>query len=80
MERKTYNDLNQLRDSLEQGWVVPQIPIRESISVSQLGDYPVLDARWMHNKESYYEYIVGIVQHYSTKMILIPPNSGKLKS
>ena len=55
------NDLNQFQNSLERGWVVPQIPIGESISVFQLGDFPVLDARWLHDKKSFYEYIVGIV-------------------
>lgn len=62
------NDLYQFQDSLERGWVVPQIPIGESLSVFQLGDFPVLDARWIHNKESYYEYIVGIVWHLNPEM------------
>ena len=34
------NDLNQFQNSLERGWVVPQIPIGESISVFQLGNFP----------------------------------------
>ena len=54
------NDLNQFQNSLERGWVVPQIPIGESISVFQLGNFTVLDARWLHDKKSFYEYIVGI--------------------
>ena len=62
------NDLNQFQNSLEIGWVVPQIPIGESISVYQLGVFPVLDARWLHDKKSFYEYIVGIVRRLNPEM------------
>ena len=62
------NDLSQFQNSLERGWVVPQIPIGESISVFQLGNFPVLDARWLHDKKSFYEYIVGIVRRLNPEM------------
>ena len=62
------NDLNQFRDSLERGWVVPQIPIGESISIYELGYFPVLDARWQHDKKSYFKYIEGIVRRLNPEM------------
>ena len=31
-------------------------------------DFPVLDARWLHDKKSFYEYIVGIVRRLNPEM------------
>ena len=33
-----------------------------------LGNFPVLDARWLHDKKKFYEYIVGIVRRLNPEM------------
>lgn len=62
------NDLNQFKNSLDRGWVVPQMPIGASLSVFELGAFPVRDARWQHDKKSYYKYIEGIVRRLNPEM------------
>ncbi|AKK06832.1 hypothetical protein CMUST_12635 [Corynebacterium mustelae] len=41
-------DVAGMRDHVESGWVVPAIPVGETVRISELGDFRVLEARWSH--------------------------------
>lgn len=61
-------DLQQFQETLRSGWVVPQIPLGEELSIFGIGDFKILDARWLHDKDSYYDYIVSLVRQMNPEM------------
>lgn len=61
-------DLQQFQEALNSGWVVPQIPLGKEISIFGIGDFKVSNARWLYDKDSYYDYIVGLVRQMNPEM------------
>jgi len=61
-------DLKQFREELARGWVTPHIPIGKSISVHGLGNFPILDAHWEYDNNSFYQYIEETVKTLNPEM------------
>lgn len=62
------SDLRQFQQDLQKGWVLPTVPIGESLSVTQLGSFPVLDARWKYHARSFYQHVKAIVRQLNPEM------------
>lgn len=62
------DDLPKFKRDVERGWVVSQIPIGQELCVHGLADFPVKDAKWLYNKETYYRYIEDIVRELNPEM------------
>lgn len=61
-------DLWQFEKELERGWVVTSVPVGESLSIFQLGDFVVQDAVWQYNTKSYYQHIKDVVKSINPEM------------
>lgn len=61
-------DLSGLKDKLNSQWIVPQVPVGESLSIHGLGAYKVQSARWLFNKASYYRHVKKIVKRLNSMM------------
>jgi hypothetical protein len=55
-------DLKIFIEKLQQGWVTPQIPDGETISVHGLGEWKVSKGKWIFDSKKFYEYVVSIVK------------------
>lgn len=62
------SDLTQFRNDIDKGWVIPQVPIGAELSVYGLGDFTVRDAKWLHDKNGFYQYIENIVRKLNPEM------------
>lgn len=62
------SDLEQLKEDLQEGWLVPGIPIGEELSVHGLGAFPVLDAHWDWDINSFYQHIIDVVHVLNPEM------------
>lgn len=62
------SDLEQFREDLGRGWVVPAVPAGKSLSIHGLGSFPVLEARWKYGSRSYYYHIRDIVRSLNPEM------------
>lgn len=62
------SDLQQFRQDLRKGWVVPKIPIGERLSVTHLGSFPVLDARWIYDTQNFYQHVQDVVRRLNPEM------------
>lgn len=62
------NDLQQFKASLRRGWVVPQVPDGQYLSIFKLGAFPVVTAKWLYNTNTYYKHIVEIVRSMNPEM------------
>lgn len=55
-------DLNLFKQKLEESWVKTIVPNGKSISVHGLGSWKIDDGIWLHNTQSFYEYVVSIIK------------------
>nr|WP_308424211.1 hypothetical protein [Paenibacillus albidus] len=55
-------DLAGLKEKLEKGWLVTEIPAGQHLSIHGLGSYKVLAADWQYSAESYYEQVVQTIR------------------
>ncbi len=78
------SDLQQFRDDLKNGWVVTKIPINSQISIHSLGTFPICDAKWSFNSETYYSYVENVVRSLNPEMTnlyqITPRETKKWKS
>lgn len=62
------SDLEQFKNDLKKGWVVPEVPTGKNISVHGLGDFPVKEAEWSYNSKAYYNHVKEVVQILNPEM------------
>lgn len=62
------SDLEAFRGDLARGWVVPSVPDGKTLSVHSLGAYPVVKARWTHDRDGFYRSIVECVRSLNPEM------------
>ncbi len=67
--------LVELKDELEKGWVVTEIPDGENINIHGLGSYKILKSKWKYNKEEFEKYIVQVIKSMNSKMVGIFENT-----
>ncbi len=61
-------DLEDFINILNKGWVVPCVPEGKELSVNGLGNYIVVSAKWMYDREGFDSYVKGIVQSLNPEM------------
>jgi len=62
------SDLWQFQEDLKKGWVVPKVPTGKELSITHLGSFPVLDARWRHDQKSFYQYVKDVVHQLNPEL------------
>lgn len=62
------SDLEQFREDLRKGWVVPAVPIGESLSIHHLGSFPIVDAHWCHDTKGFHRYVSDCVKKLNPEM------------
>lgn len=62
------SDLDQFREDLNRGWVVPAIPHGETLSVFELGDFRTEEALWQFDADGFYDHVVNTVKQMNPKM------------
>ena len=62
------SDLRQFKEDLRRGWVVPSVPEGKALSVHNLGDFVIKQARWYHNAASYYQQVREMVKDLNPEM------------
>lgn len=62
------SDLQAFREDLQRGWVVPQIPLGQTLSVFELGDFRVLEAKWRYDAKGFYRHVEDIVRQLNPEM------------
>ncbi len=62
------SDLRQFKEDLRRGWVMPSVPEGQYLSVHNLGDFFIRQARWTHNAESFYQQVWEMVQDLNPEM------------
>ena len=55
-------DLHIFKDKLNKGWVVTSIPDGEAISIFNLGNWKIQQGKWLHTKETLYEFVFSLVK------------------
>ena len=61
-------DLEGLRKEMEKGWVVPQVPYDQQLSIHGIGTLEIQEARWLYDKESFYEHIVNLIKQMNPEL------------
>lgn len=61
-------DLDGFQKKLECNWVVTNIPSGKCLSVSNVGNFKVSDAKWLYNKDTYYEHILDVIRSFDPDM------------
>lgn len=62
------SDLQQFRTDLQKGWVVPQAPVGEGLSITNLGIFPIREARWRYDAERFYAHVEDVVRSLNPEM------------
>lgn len=55
-------DLPMFKDELNRNWVVTSIPDGQTISIFSLGFWTIEKGEWIHNKDSFYDYVHSLVK------------------
>lgn len=55
-------DLKGLKEKIDTGWLTPFVPQGKILSIHGLGAYKIGSTNWLHDKDTYYEYIVNNVK------------------
>lgn len=63
------SDLQQFKEDLKKGWVVPSIPNGQTLSVHALGDFQILDAHWKYDAQRFYYYVEEVVRSLNPEMV-----------
>lgn len=61
-------DLALLRDRLRSGWVVPDVPNNETVSVHGLGEWTTSGGNWGLDSDGLYQRVVGLVRQLNPRM------------
>lgn len=62
------SDLQQFQQDLRRGWVTPQVPEGQTLSVHHLGSFVVKKARWQYNAKSFYQQVREVVRSLNPEM------------
>lgn len=62
------SNLEQFREALKKGWVVPRVPVGKGLSVHSLGLFPIRDARWLHDSKGFYRRVKDAVHAMNPEM------------
>lgn len=61
-------DLDLFKSKLASNWVVTSIPNGKQISVHGLGSWVVREGEWIHDKNSFYQYIYSLIETLNPKL------------
>ena len=62
------SDLTQFRQDLRRGWVTPTVPTGKWLSVFQLGDYEIRQAKWAYDEARFYKRVRAVVNSLNPEM------------
>jgi len=63
-----FEDFEHFKKDVNRGWVVLSIPDNEEISISELGWWKIKEASWLFTKESFINYVSGLVKELNPKL------------
>ena len=61
-------DLNLLQEKIDKSWLIPSFPDGENLHIHHLGVWKIDAAKWVYDKEGYYNHIVNIVKALNPEM------------
>lgn len=61
-------DLPRLKEKLKKGWLTPQIPNGEKVSIFHLGSWNISSPKWEHTKDNYYDFIISVIKEMNPKL------------
>lgn len=62
------SDLKQFRNDLHRGWVVPAVPLGESLNIHKLGSFPIVDAHWDYDEKGFHKHVTDCVRTLNPEM------------
>ena len=62
------SDLTQFRQDLRRGWVTPTVPTGKSLSVFNLGDFKIRQAKWAYDEARFYKRVRAVVNSLNPEM------------
>jgi len=61
-------DLPRLKEKLQTGWLTPQIPSGEKVSLFHLGSWNLVSPEWKYSKNNYYDFILSVIKAMNPKL------------
>jgi hypothetical protein len=61
-------DLQIFKHKLDTNWVVTSIPNGKTISMHSLGSWTIDNGKWIHTRESYYDYVLSIIKKLNPRL------------
>ncbi|WP_338767496.1 hypothetical protein WAF17_05935 [Bernardetia sp. ABR2-2B] len=63
-----FEDFEHFKKDVKRGWVSVSIPNRENISIHGLGSWSINDGIWIHNKESFIDYVWSVIKYLNPNL------------
>lgn len=61
-------NLDMVPEVIQSGWLVPQVPVGQKLSIFELGNFPIEKAEWQFNDKRYFAYIEQTVRSMNPDM------------
>lgn len=61
-------EYDEIKPTIDRDWLTCEIPLGKNISIYGVGTYKVKSAKWIYNKENYYQHILNIIKELNPEI------------